>query len=185
MKKAQTAGPSKSGINISGSRFNPIFESDEINVLEHPRPNQDQHSISPQPPINTKNQSKAVAKSKGKDPVAHKTPKAFPVRKPVAMSLSDFPVIHRNSNKANMSRHHSTHPLNRDKHSSVVMNENAEPDAQLVIKGDINNPILVDDTLNGDPPDPSKHVELEDQPMIVQTKNCDLEEVEGNPTNLA
>ncbi|KAL4311250.1 hypothetical protein GQ457_01G038400 [Hibiscus cannabinus] len=149
-----------------GSRFNPILETEDAEDMEQTA----LHSKHPQnqekPDKTSSTNTTTTFKAKGKTSIFPKKPKAIPVRKPLTVSLSDFPILFRNTDRMRKphpgaSTSHTT-ALDKTKHSAVALDENADPtSAGTIIKDGLNttyeNQISDDTSPVGDPPDSSKN----------------------------
>ncbi|KAK8683425.1 hypothetical protein V6N13_039486 [Hibiscus sabdariffa] len=97
---------------------------------------------------------------KGKSTAAVKKQRAIPIRKPLAVTLNDFPIAVKSATKASSShtvrmRDHSS-TLDKARHSSIVISENSDPNLQLfvIVHSDTSgysNPAIL-----GKPPDHRK-----------------------------
>ncbi|KAK8568436.1 hypothetical protein V6N13_106351 [Hibiscus sabdariffa] len=155
--KQPPANPDKSdGIVFRASCFNPIHDLDHVESSGI--------DVKPSPPV-----SKSV--------------NAVNICKPLSVTLANFPVLSRNHNK--FSSFHlasKTIPivnLDVSKHSTIVMDENADPNFQMLARplGDTNNHTLnAGDSSTrplGDPSDNSipAVVQLEDPDNIDISRN--------------
>ncbi|KAK8993425.1 hypothetical protein V6N11_033523 [Hibiscus sabdariffa] len=134
--KQPVANPGKSdGVVFHASRFNPIHDLDQVDpsgkgVESFPQP-QSQSVV-----------KTALSKAKLKSKISHKpslkSANAVHVRKPLSVTLADFPVLSRNHNKASTSRLASkttpTVNLDTSKHSTVVMDENSDPNVHHFVR---------------------------------------------------
>ncbi|KAK8637494.1 hypothetical protein V6N13_064913 [Hibiscus sabdariffa] len=140
---------------VQGSRFNPIHASD---MDEEPAGN---NVVPPKSsvPSSLHQSRKTTAPShlkvaaKKKMILAGKMPKATPLRKPMTVNLSDFPILSKFSATASSSKSATTQGtlLDKTRHSVTTMNENADPN--IVHSGSATNLAQDKSLILGDPPD--------------------------------
>ncbi|KAK8562006.1 hypothetical protein V6N12_049061 [Hibiscus sabdariffa] len=75
---------------------------------------------------------------------------AEPLAEPHVVSLTDFPVLNRNHNKASSSSHT---PLDQLRHTAIVLDENSDPNVGLPTKNSTPRSHSAQQSLMGDPPD--------------------------------
>ncbi|KAK9042856.1 hypothetical protein V6N11_071211 [Hibiscus sabdariffa] len=136
LPKKPVANPGKSdGVVFHASRFNPIHDLDQVDpsgkgVESFPQP-QSQSVV-----------KTALSKAKLKSKISHrrslKSANVVHVRKPLSVTLADFPVLSRNHNKASTSRLASKNTpivtLDTSKHSTIVMDENSDPNVHHFVR---------------------------------------------------
>ncbi|GMI87739.1 hypothetical protein HRI_002443200 [Hibiscus trionum] len=128
-KTPDTAAQEWNG-TFKASRFNPIYEPEtESPTGNAAAPNAGQGSSKDKsaPPGNP---TKTKAKSKGKQPSVSRATPGLTVHKP--LTLAEFPIIPRGSQRANTSKNPHTNPtfgLDKLKHFVVVLDENSDLNA--------------------------------------------------------
>ncbi|KAK8606513.1 hypothetical protein V6N13_030794 [Hibiscus sabdariffa] len=155
--RIQKAASASAPIQIQGSRFNPFLASDAdtevaIFVGNKVTPTvSSQQARQPLAPSTLKDSGKKKVVSTGK------TPRASPMRKPLQVNLSDFPVLSRFSAKASSSRSkpalNQGTPLDSTRHATSVMKENDEPNIVNMPRGFVDTLERADVPIVGDPPD--------------------------------
>ncbi|KAK8713649.1 hypothetical protein V6N13_148860 [Hibiscus sabdariffa] len=91
---------------------------------------------------------RAKPRNKGKSTLSFSKPAIL--RKPHVVSLTDFPVLNRNHNKASSSSHT---PLDQLRHTAIVLDENSDPNVGLPTKNSTPRSHSAQQSLMGDPPD--------------------------------
>ncbi|KAK8662083.1 hypothetical protein V6N13_091671 [Hibiscus sabdariffa] len=153
MKKHDGLEKSLNGGVFQPSRFNPIFVQDNDEPPNHPNQSGSLTEIPVQQFQSSMPNPKVRSKSKGKSKKTPKVSKPILLRKPMPTTLSDFPILTRNHYKPSTSR--ATVPLDHRKHSSIVINENADPNI-LQTSYDPSPSCMEEQNLpTGDPPDQS------------------------------
>ncbi|KAK9021093.1 hypothetical protein V6N11_011098 [Hibiscus sabdariffa] len=150
--KPQTKDHKHTNKRFMGSRFNPIYEDDEdLQTTEGLQGVED--VLAPSPTKNTRPDHK----QKGKQPTVYKHPRAIHVRKPLQVTLNDFPIVSRFTSKGSSSRSVpstlKTSHLDKSRHSAVVLSENTEPSPCLVIDAPGNHQLSDNPLILSDPPD--------------------------------
>ncbi|KAK8529358.1 hypothetical protein V6N13_102284 [Hibiscus sabdariffa] len=169
-KKPQSNAIDQSEVAAGGSRYNPLYEDSEIRIDDD---NVTKHANDPAP-------SSPHYKQKGKKVVVTKQPKAVHIRKPITVSLNDFPIVSHPASKASSSRsgHLSRQEssLAKSHHSAIVLPETSEP----VLRPDrlIQNPPSMRNNshIMGDPPDSNK--QLPSSSIVVMQR-------QNQPTSVA
>ncbi|KAL4386788.1 hypothetical protein GQ457_09G010950 [Hibiscus cannabinus] len=133
----------------SGSRFNPLYLDGEEAQVDGNIPNSGQvNDYVPLSPRNTR---------KGKQPITVKQLRAVNVRKPLTISVNDFPIIPWSALKASSSRStrasHKVTILDKSRHSAIVLPENSNPNLQLVTSAQDFPSSRKNVHTMGDPPD--------------------------------
>ncbi|KAK8709756.1 hypothetical protein V6N13_060763 [Hibiscus sabdariffa] len=134
---------------VQGSRFNPILASDTEDTFSEQQPRK------PIAPLARKTGGKKHLVSTGK------APRVSPMRKPLTVNLSEFPVLSRFSVNASTSRSKPALfqgvSLEPTRHSISIMKENADPNFIHVPKGVSIISEQVELPMVGDPPDNLKN----------------------------
>ncbi|KAL4366429.1 hypothetical protein GQ457_05G025440 [Hibiscus cannabinus] len=160
-------------LSLRENRFNAISESD-ANIYDDTENNTltRQQSL-----VTTKTTAplvfRARQKVKGKSVMISKTSSGTHVRKP--LTLSDFPVLSRNSHKGGSSK--SVPPqvvsLDASKHYVVVINENSDVNVQQPMQ-QASDPPHMQQHLLGEPPDLNSGIGGNSEPNAVISKTLDI-----------
>ncbi|KAK8663658.1 hypothetical protein V6N13_083466 [Hibiscus sabdariffa] len=138
VEKRQCRQPKKSTINQSNptgvtfteSRFNPIFTENPENPTHLPHENTTQFLMPAKQGDSSTQQTRTTQKPKGKSTASSKYSSAVNVRKPLQVTLSEFPMTFRSNrsrrtsnSKAQISAGEGS-KLDINKHSTVMVSEN-------------------------------------------------------------
>ncbi|KAK9024765.1 hypothetical protein V6N11_004920 [Hibiscus sabdariffa] len=95
---------------------------------------------------------------KGKSISVLKKPRAVHVRKPLTVTLNDFPIVPKSVAKASSSRStqlkNNTTTLDKMRHSSIVISENSDPNLRVPTMAPNATPACNNSLTLGKPPDP-------------------------------
>ncbi|KAK8697415.1 hypothetical protein V6N13_113566 [Hibiscus sabdariffa] len=156
-KAANTSAP----LQNYSSRFNPIIASDIDEEVAFSAGTKAAHTVSPHHDRKSLNPSSLKASGKKKVVSSGKASRVSPMRKPLQVNLSDFPVLSRFSAKASSSR---SKPLDTTRHSTTIMKENADPnivnlprvsDTSSRFTSSDATMVMAEGSFVGDPPDRS------------------------------
>ncbi|KAK8660876.1 hypothetical protein V6N13_051784 [Hibiscus sabdariffa] len=134
----------KPGMIFQGSRFNPLRASEE-NV---DAPSEPLAEVPIQQVRSAASIPRAKPRNKGKSTLSFSNPAIH--RKPPVVNLADFPVLNRNHSKASSSSRTS---LDQLRHTTVVIDENSDPNVGLPTKNSTPPQNSDQQSLMGDPPD--------------------------------
>ncbi|KAK8518107.1 hypothetical protein V6N12_017265 [Hibiscus sabdariffa] len=169
VEKIQHRQPKKSTINQSNPtgvtftefRFSPIFAENLENPTHFPHENTTQLSIPAKQGDSSTQQTRTTQKPNGKSTAPSKHSSAVNVRKPLHVTLSDFPMTFWSNRRASNSKVQippgEGSKLNKNKHSIVMVPENFDSNTQAISHSPPTHtaPIII--TSSRRPPDPTTH----------------------------
>ncbi|KAK8490080.1 hypothetical protein V6N11_081551 [Hibiscus sabdariffa] len=175
--KQDTSGKNVTGMIFQGSRFNPIRElENDVNDAQ-PIPNALLADVPIQHVRSVASIPRVKPRNKGKLTTTPKPAKPITLRKPLVVNLVEFPTLARNQSKASSSCHP---PLDQLKHTTVVMDENLDPNVSLFPKDSTSLPFSNRNSPIGEPPDkptPTSHLPVHSISVDTSLQSKQIDEV--------
>ncbi|KAL4303003.1 hypothetical protein GQ457_10G018810 [Hibiscus cannabinus] len=162
-KKSTINQSNPTGVTLTESHFNPISTENPENPTHLPHENTTQFPMPAKQGDSSTQQTRTTQKPKGKSTASSKYSSAVNVRKPLQVTLSEFPMTFRSNRSRRTSNSKAQIPsgegskLDINKHSTVMISENFDSNTQAISRSPLTHtaPIII--TSSGRPPDPTTH----------------------------